>query len=435
MEKGDCIDPDQSGVLVPVHDYRMPTPLPQLVCPSAARRSSSAGKATPLAMFAGEPFRVFFPLGIAVGTIGLALWPLFFWGLLPIYPGILHARLMIEGFMGAVIIGFLGTAGPRLLSARHFTFVEVTALLSLHLFMVAAHLTGRSAWGDALFFGELATFLVILGRRFLAQGELPPPNFVLVGCGLLSGAAGAAIVAFTSVVPGWSRLYTFGVLALSQGMVMLPVLGVGVFLFPRFLGVRFEIDPAELRRRTPEWKRQASLAAATAACVMVSFVLESVGFLRTAGALRFSAAALYGATQMPAVLKFGRAPLLGQCIRASNWLLLAGLLWPVFLPVYRVAGLHLVFIGGFMLTTLTVSTRVMLGHSGQLQLCRQPLPFLIVAASLLVIGLAARIGADFMPTMLARNDHLIWASLLCIAAALIWSIRLVPRVFIADTDE
>lgn len=387
------------------------------------------------AMCREEPFRIFFPLGLASGIAGLALWPLFFAGWLPAYPAVMHARVMIEGFMAAFIVGFLGTAGPRLLSAAHFSGREIGALVGLHLTMLAAHLAARPAIGDALFAVELVTLALVLGRRFIERGDLPPPNFVLVGCGLLCGVAGAVIVALASVLADSPRLYAFGALALGEGFVLLPVLGVGVFLFPRFLGVGFGAELAELRKPTPWWKRKAGLAAATAACVVASFAVEAAGFLRVAGALRFGAATIYIATQMPSVLKLSRAPVLGQCIRIAVWTLLLGLLWPVFLPVYRVAGLHLVFIGGFMLTTFAVATRVMLGHSGQLHLCKTRLPFLITAATLLLIGLVARIGADFMPTMTGRNRHLVWAALLCIAAALVWGIRLVPRVFVPDTDK
>src|SRR4051794_22640840 len=77
-----------------------------------------------LAMCRAEPFRIFFPVGVASGVVGLALWPLHLWGVLPVYPAMMHSRLMIEGFMAAFIVGFLGTAGPRLLSAAHFTATE-----------------------------------------------------------------------------------------------------------------------------------------------------------------------------------------------------------------------------------------------------------------------------------------------------------------------
>src|SRR5688572_11163431 len=108
-----------------------------------------------LQMCRAEPFRIFFPLGLASAVIGLALWPLFIYGALPIYPSVMHTRLMIEGFMAAFIIGFLGTAGPRLLTAPHFTSPELAVLVALHVSTLAAHVAARPVLGDSLFIAEL----------------------------------------------------------------------------------------------------------------------------------------------------------------------------------------------------------------------------------------------------------------------------------------
>ena len=77
-----------------------------------------------------EPFRVFFPVGFLLALVGVLLWPLFFWGATATYPGMMHARLMIEGFLACSIFGFLGTAGPRVLSARYFSRGEVLRLIA-----------------------------------------------------------------------------------------------------------------------------------------------------------------------------------------------------------------------------------------------------------------------------------------------------------------
>lgn len=385
-------------------------------------------------MCCAEPFRLFFPLGAVAGIIGLALWPLHLLGAMAIYPSIMHARVMTEGFLAAFIIGFLGTAGPRLLSARPFSGVEVATLCALHIAAITAQLSSQIALGDGLFGALLLAFAVVLGRRFVARGNLPPPDFLLVAIGLLLGFVGAVVLAVVNVFPFWPRLYVFGGLALTQGFLLLPVLGVGAFLFPRFLGVPYEEGLAETQKPTPDWRKKA-LSAVVALAIIVSLAGESIGELRIAGALRFTAAALYIVRQMPSVLKFSRATMLGQLIRTSVWLLLFGLLWPIFLPTYRLAGLHLVFVGGFMLATLTVATRVMLGHSGHRERSRQRLPFMIVTATLLLIGLAARVGADFLPSLTGRNHHLIWAALLCIVAIGVWSWRMLPRVFVPDSEE
>ncbi len=385
-------------------------------------------------MCCDEPFRVFFPLGLLAGVVGLSLWPLYFLGMLQAYPAFIHARLMVEGFMAAFIFGFLGTAGPRLLSANRLTGMELLSLLALYLAALGAHLAGRFLLGDALFLALLLNFVLILGKRFITRGELPPPNFVLVGCGMFSGITGTAFVVFTSIRGDVAHLYALGLLLLEQGFVLFPLLGVGVFLFPRFLDVPSRDELPELQKWTAAWRRKAMLALSVALVIAVSFVIESCGYFRIGSVLRFGAATFYIATQLPALLAFRRAPFAGQCIRVSVWMLLAGLLWPVFLPAYRVAGLHLVFIGGFMLTALTVATRVMHGHSGQAHLFSRRLPFLVTTSALLMAGMATRIGADFIPGE-TRNVHLIYAALLCIAAALVWGFRLIPRVVMPDTND
>lgn len=65
-----------------------------------------------------EPFRIFFPLGIAASTFGVLIWPLFYTGAWPFPPQIQHPRIMIFGFGSAFVAGFLGTAWPRFLGAE-----------------------------------------------------------------------------------------------------------------------------------------------------------------------------------------------------------------------------------------------------------------------------------------------------------------------------
>ena len=78
-----------------------------------------------------EPFRIFFPAGALLGVFGVSLWPLFYFGAGIAYPNIAHARLMIEGFMASFIFGFLGTAGPRITSAPHFSLAELGPIFTL----------------------------------------------------------------------------------------------------------------------------------------------------------------------------------------------------------------------------------------------------------------------------------------------------------------
>ena len=113
-----------------------------------------------------EPFRVFFPTGAALGLVGVSLWVLYYCGAPIPYPNVAHARLMIEGLMASFIMGFLGTAGPRLTSAPHFSVTEVAALFTLVLFSAGAHVGGAHRFGDICFLICLLLFGHILFKRF-----------------------------------------------------------------------------------------------------------------------------------------------------------------------------------------------------------------------------------------------------------------------------
>src|SRR5436190_11436920 len=138
-----------------------------------------------------EPFRIFFPTGALLGTVGVSLWVLYYCDVGIPYPNVTHARLMIEGFMASFIFGFLGTAGPRLTSAPPFSPAELATIFTLDLFAAGMHLGGAHRAGDICFLLCLLVFLRSLAKRFRQRKDSPPPNFVLVALGMASGIVGA----------------------------------------------------------------------------------------------------------------------------------------------------------------------------------------------------------------------------------------------------
>src|SRR6188474_752538 len=123
-------------------------------CPHPRRRQS----ATQLwRWLAAEPYRVFFFSGAVWSIIGVSLWPLFYSQHLGFYPGVVHARLMIEAFGGAFVVGFLGTAGPRMATAPKLTPLELGWLFGLHQASALCHLGQEQRWGDALFLALLVS--------------------------------------------------------------------------------------------------------------------------------------------------------------------------------------------------------------------------------------------------------------------------------------
>jgi len=373
-----------------------------------------------------EPFRIFFPAGALLGLVGVSLWVLYYLGARVPYPNIAHARLMIEGMMTSFIFGFLGTAGPRLTSAPHFSLKEVVILFTLDLLAAGAHVGGAHRFGDVCFVLCLLVFGWILLKRFRRRKDNPPPNFVLVALGLLSGIAGAALLAWSENAQ-YTRSYQFGGSLLNGCFVLLPVLGVAPFFIGRLLDLPGS-DLPESRAFSPQWKWQAAFNALIGAVILASFFVESIGPSRTASWIRVAAIAIYLAVRMP---WRGRA-FLADYLRASLLFILAGFLAIAIWPNYRIGELHMVFITGFNLIVFTVATRVVLGHSGYLDRLKTRPWFFIAMSAVLFLAMVSRITADLAPR--ARVIHLLGAAIGWLVASLIWMIKVIPKVTISEKD-
>ena len=382
--------------------------------------------------FGKEPFRAFFPCGVVAGIVGVALWPLHFWGGVGFYPGQAHVRLMAYGFFGAFIFGFLGTALPRMLSAKPLGLRNVSLLLLVYTSMVIAFAAGKIVWGDILLLGLLLVFLAIIIPRAAQRKDTPPPGFVLVGLAWVCVGTGAVL----AVLQNSRELDLFWInlqrLLSSQGFVLLPILGIGPFLLPRFFGLESTHDFPEMVRPSRAWLRKAVFALATGVVIIASFIWEAKGAFRGAHAVRFVACLVYLGMEFP----FSKAPkfsnALGASLRLAFLTLLAGFLVVALYPAYRVGLLHLTLVGGFAVITFVVATRVVFGHSGNLQKLKTGNKWLLVAVSLMLFGMATRISGDFWPKIMA--SHYNYGAIFWAAGVLLWAFKVLPKVLLVDKE-
>lgn len=375
-----------------------------------------------------EPFRIFFPLATLLGVSGVSLWPLYFSGMHKFYPGLMHARLMIEGFLAGFVIGFLGTALPRLLDAPALRRGELWALLTLYLLTAGLHIGEQPSLGDLAFIALLLFFGACMIPRLGRGTERPPPSFVLVVLGYLSGLLGPIL--WLCGLRGWASgpVTLLGSMLLHEAFGIFLVLGVGAFLLPRFLGT------AEEAIAPQEWWVRAGLALLTGAILLAGYWKEANDPLAPAATwLRGLAVVFYLATMIP--IRRGRTPrrtTVSVAARLSLFALTAGLAFPLLWPGQRLAGLHIVFLGGFSLIIFTVATRVVLGHTGHEALLDKPLPTLQIATLLLVVGAGLRAIGDFLPT---RPHWLSGASYLWMLAAGVWGWSVLRKVRGAPCGE
>lgn len=377
-------------------------------------------------MCRAEPYRIFFPLATLVGISGVSLWPLFFSGLHKFYPGPMHARMMIEGFLGGFVIGFLGTAVPRLLSAPALRGWELWSLVFLHLLATGLHIGHQMVAGDFIFAALLILLAVFLLQRLRRRLELPPPSFVLVGLGYLSGLTGALLAACGNrgwVSPTWLFI---GLGWLNEAFLFLLVLGVGGFLLPRFLRIPGIRPMDEERKMTPAWRKRALFSLGVGVVFLASYWFQ---YTRDAGVApivaRATAAIVFLLVMVPVHRGRGWGRAVSQAVLISIVALLLGLALPVLGPIHRIAAMHMIFLAGFSLITFTVATRVVLGHSGNRHLLDTPLISLRITTALLVIGAILRVWGDGSQYHVTALNA---ASYLWMIAAGIWGWAVLPKV-------
>ena len=364
---------------------------------------------------AAEPYRLFFFTGAVWSIIGVLLWPLFYAHTISFYPNFVHARLMIEAFGGAFVVGFLGTAGPRMASAPKLTPAELIWLASLHLACGISHLSQHQTLGDGLFIALLGSLLLCLIIRVVVfRKESPPPQMLLALTGVSCGIAGAAMMMAASTYTDPQR-FRLASLLLYQGMLLPPLLGIGSFVFPRMLGGDFGDPKTAAQSQT---KRLRSIAAAL--LLVASFFLEAFGYPGTGIAIRAFVAAAYLLVEV----RWRKAPddaPRGSLTTGLFWALITGWLGLVLTPFHytqHVSIEHLLYIGGFGMLMLVVGSRVLFGHSGDLEGFFARSKWVRFLVFLGVLAATTRATPAWMPS--TTVSHHIYASITWAILAACW---------------
>jgi len=256
---------------------------------------------------------------------------------------------------------------------------------------------------------------------------MPPPGFVLVALAFVSVFTGTALAItqhYNEELPlFWVYLQR---LLSSQGFILLPILGIGPFILPRFFGMPSPHDFPESMTAPPGWRKKALLALSAGLLIVTSFVVEAAGHYRVAHIVRFATVLIYFALELP----FRAAPkasgTIGICLRIALAMLLAGFLAVALFPVYRIGLLHLTLVGGFAVITFIVATRVVFGHSGNLEKLRQRNGWLLAAVALMLLGMATRLSGDLWPRLLV--SHYSYGALVWVLGVLLWALKVLPKI-------
>lgn len=382
----------------------------------------------------GEPFRLLFPLGFFLGVVGVMLWPAFATGLWSTYPAEAHARIMIQGFLSAFAFGFLGTAFPRLLEIQRLGMHPVMLLASGLLIPSGLHLIGQYGAGDAAFIVLLTMFLWMLLSRARKRKDIPPPGFILVAMGMFCALTGTLLLWIDRIsvgsLPTWAFIFARSLA--WQAYLLLPVLGIGAFLLPRFFGLQSKQAFPELMMPNAEWRRRALFAGCCGMFIIGGFLLNALGWQYLGHIIPAIAIAIYLYQEVPLHRAIDTEGSLARGLQVALLSLPVGYTLMAMFPVWQLALSHVVFITGLSLVTFIVASRVLLGHSGQSIRFKSVIAPVTGMTVLLIGALVIRIGADFAGAFrftLYGISATVW-----IIGAAIWAAEILPRVRFRDNE-
>jgi uncharacterized protein involved in response to NO len=364
-----------------------------------------------------EPYRLLFPLGLVFGILGASVWIAF--ALIPqmTYPMRLHSQLMMGTFLFAFVSGFLMTAIPKMTAS----FPAQPFELVVAFFLVLCNAMGAYSGIAELFYLisaiSILSLIVFFIRRFLARTKSIPPFFPFVLVGLTSGMCGAVILALPALLEVANGFLLFGKRLYFDGMILFLILGIGSRLIPLISGRKVQEDLSV---------RVIARNLLLCTLLILGFALESAGSVWIGGILKVTVVGWVAFRGWGILAKAQTKSRLALGLRLSGLMVLGGLVMAVLQPGYAVHWMHLTYIAGFGLMTLTVATRVTLAHGSYDLSFEAKSKSLLVCGALILIATATRVSAPFLGTLYTK--HLMYAGIVWILAMAIWGFVFIRRM-------
>jgi uncharacterized protein involved in response to NO len=352
-------------------------------------------KSAPL--WRSEPYRIFFPAGVLLAWAGVAHWLLHALGYLEDYRPIFHAMTQIQGFLMCFAVGFLFTMIPRRTGSAPPSAWQIVLCLACAISVSIAAWFGRFGIAQFAWLILAATLVTFAVRRFLdATSKRRPPNsFVWIPLSLFMGVLGSGLTAaFAILGPEYFQLHVIGKGLVLQGMFTGLVLGVGGLAIP--LMTRGQAPPDARAGARDGIERAAHLAGAL--ILIASFFVEA----GTSSQLGHGMRAIVSLLALALGAQAWRLPTAPgnnrRLIWLSAWMIPLGYTLAALWPTYRIAALHVVFIGGFALLALAVSMQVTLGHGGDQERAQQWPWQVTTMGALMLLAVVLRAAMEFDPT-------------------------------------
>ncbi len=361
--------------------------------------------------FCSEPFRLFFPLGIVSLLTGILLWISLLWDG-GNYPVTLHRYLVLNGFVGSFIGGFLMTAVPRFsktFNARPFEIIFFFFVTIGGVFLVEPGIFFISAI-------QVTIILFFLFSRIFQRKENPPYSFVFIFVGLflwMAGALGSALLD----AEAYKRLH-------YEGAIAAIILGVGSRLIPGILG---HVEIVSGQKAMYE-KPVNILSTVPLHFFLFIFLFVSSYFLSFpfGEILRAIVVLVIGIVYWRLHKLPQTKTALTYSIWCSGWFIVISF---ILRATSDEGGIHLshsFFINGIVLLCLLIGTRVLQSH-GPKDKTLEDWKGLYVITGIVFLAAATRVSAFYLPNVYL--SHLAYSSFLLTIGVLIWSFKYLRFAF------
>ena len=373
-------------------------------------------------MIEKNPFRIFFPIGIAFSIIGTMVWILFVFQMLPFYPGPNHPEVMIGGFLYSFSFGFLLTAIPRFTGSTPATDAEIYSIAIPCIGALIAALFWKFFFFHIFLFLAEIFLVIFLIKRFLTRIHKLPSPFIFVGFGMFSGLLSTAFYVTNDLISIPGPLFIIARILFLKGTMFFLLLGIGSRLIPALLGW-IEMPTAVLQTRT----KSPYLFPIGALILLSGFIVE--GFFSSdygkmiqaipLAFFPFFAWKIYKKPKNPGFLSW--------LIIIASWLLVFGFISSILIPLHAIHLIHLSYVSGLGLLTLMIATRVSVSHSGLNSMIEQKSKLLLSVGVLVILAATTRASSGISEKIYLH--HLAYASSCWIVGVLLWSYLLFPKIF------
>ncbi len=359
-----------------------------------------------------EPYRLLFPLGIALAWAGVSPWLLLGVGATDEYRSIYHSLVQVQGFLASFIAGFLLTFVPRRTKTEPASWVEIAICMVCPVGVAVCAWLEEWAVSQMFWLVFAGTLFALAVRRFARSDAAPPATAAWIPASLLGSVVGSLLSAYGAVRPGGMWLHDVGRAMALQGFPAGLVLGAGAFLLPA------------LTRGEPATATNKLVHVFAALVFFSSFFLEAwslrAGFalraLVAAGVLVF-AAGLHRPPAMPGAHR--------RLAWVAGWCVPLGFALIALLPQWKRILLHVTFLSGFGALTLAVSIHVAATHAN-----RTPNAWLTRSlAALVALALGSRLLVE-----LDRTRFSLWLAIGAasfLAATLAWTMTVAGALLTA----